>query len=224
MPDRRGNIQREPLQQRQLFKPREWRLIVVSLEGEKREYDYFSHLISLFHVSSVKVHLLPTSGGLSQPEHIVERLELQRTELDIQPEDEYWLVFDVDDRSHERMLSLLEEMTKKRIRSAISNPCFEFWLFLHKLEVSDIGADIHALDADKRPKQMKDILNSRLSGYQYSRLPAGELLIEIRDAVARAKKLRAGTGRSYPAMPGTDVHLVVSSILRHVSRIQSIIS
>ena len=216
MPNRRILVQRDVVLPRAVV-PREWRLLVIAVEGERREYNYFSHIRSKMCTSRVKVQLLPTSYGHSQPESLLQRLQTARAESDLQSEDECWLVFDVDDRDDARMQLICAEANKERFRVAISNPCFELWLFLHRFNALELSDNIQQVRIEQRPQAMKAILDQKMDGYTYHSLPVGTLLEEVKSAIRRAKLGQRNSRRTYPAFPGTDVYLVIESMLEHMS-------
>lgn len=55
------------------------------------------------------------------------------------PEDHFGMVIDRDRLSHtdkNRLLEIFIECSKKKFKFCLSNPCFELWLLLHKVDIS----------------------------------------------------------------------------------------
>ena len=156
----------------------------------------------------IKVVPLPTrSGDSAEPEGVMERLRTYKQDNDIDEDDKCWLVVDVDHRIEERLKTICVQAKAERFRVAISNPCFEFWLFLHKFEVEELPQNLHQLAPEKRPHEMKQIVK-----YDYKSLPYHEFCADVKRAILRAKSSEQGRKSAVPGFPGTDVYKVVESL------------
>ena len=182
-------------------------MCIIAIEGEKREKQYFDK----FGNTKIKVVTLPTlTGDSSEPEEIIKRLREYKEKEDIQEDDMCWLVFDVDNRSEERLKVVCDEAEKENFRVAISNPCFEFWLFLHKFDAKGLDQSIYQVSPEQRPKLMKQILHD--SKYDYHSLDHWDFPKDVEGAIERAKNKERGRRKSFPLFPGTDVYKVVKSL------------
>ena len=72
---------------------RDARLFIVATEGEKTEEQY----LSVFENSRVHVRVLSTGpDGKSAAKHVLERMTDFEDDYDLGPDDERWLMFDID--------------------------------------------------------------------------------------------------------------------------------
>ncbi len=106
--------------------------ILILCEGQKTEHVYFSALKVEMRLSSVRVWRPPKVRGLRGLTKAAD--EARRDDPGL---DEIWCVFDHDGREEEvrKFLAWHEHARKRRtgptIRTALSDPCFEYWLLLH---------------------------------------------------------------------------------------------
>ena len=178
---------------------RDAKLCVIATEGEKTEKQYFA----LFQNPRIKVEVLSTAGGLSAPNHVLERLDQFKARYNLGPEDSLWLMFDVDRNRAEKLSDICQEATQKGFQLAISNPCFEFWLFLHHFNAEDF-ADCKAIEAE---------LKARLGSYNKTNLRTELYRPLIMDALRRAKSLHTNPAERWPEPFGTHVYKVIETLL-----------
>ncbi|MDA0902333.1 MAG: RloB family protein [Proteobacteria bacterium] len=230
---------------------RESNLIVIAFEAssskKSREYKYFDMLEKEIRNSSIKIKTLFNEQNRSAINHVLnrakkyekeEKLDLKRTKKnkDIAL-DQMWLVTDVDHQK-EQLLERLDEIRSSNYNLALSNPCFEIWLYLHKgkisLEHNNVifshyrdGKEILEEDsleflpnpnADAPSKRVKTIFGSMISGKNCFR----ELFLGgINDAISKSEEanqtiqnyedlLNQGKGR-------TNLHKLVKEIIKHHS-------
>ena len=108
------------------------RVIRVLTEGEITEPNYLIKWARL----NRSVRLEITDSGMT-PETLVRRAKqyilrnrrLKRSEREF---DELWCVFDVD--QHPNLSHAINDAQQSGIEVAVSNPCFELWLVLHREE------------------------------------------------------------------------------------------
>ncbi len=153
-------------------RPETSKIIFLSFEGSVTEEEYFSriselyseikHRIQFISVAEDAVHTLPKRRTPEQlkmlskvrPKQLVERIDQfkieknESYEFSKYPEDEFWIVTDVDNNWSDAEISngktLQEEWmeaialcAEKGYHYAVSNPFFELWLLLHHDEASD---------------------------------------------------------------------------------------
>ncbi len=116
-------------------------------------------------------------------------------------------MIDVDRWGDKNLSDVASQAGQKRFQLAVSNPCFEVWLYLH-----------HD-DLDHEPikaKEMKQKLKDLLGGYNSSKLDLTkfEEHIEehIEDAIKRAKALDQNQNERWPTKTGTHVYKIVEKI------------
>lgn len=106
-------------------------LLVIACEGEKTEAEYLS--FSCFQNSRVKLCIVPSKDGKSSPIHVLENLKEEAEKYDLKPGDQIWIVIDTDRWTFETQLKPLlnAKIRKFPVNIAVSNPCFELFLYLH---------------------------------------------------------------------------------------------
>ncbi len=108
----------------------ERRTIVVFSEGKNTECDYIKALKRLpevYQSTSLRIVVDPTHGV--DPLTLVQTAVSHDGYADI---DECWCFFDVEcPVPHAHLKEAKDLADRKRIKLAISNPCFELWLLLH---------------------------------------------------------------------------------------------
>jgi len=111
---------------------RDAKIIVIAAEGEKTERKYFESPI--FRSTRVQVMVLETKEGHSAPKHVHRRLLEFARKTQLQTDDELWLVLDRDRWPEKQLAEVCAEalkVGKNSAQLAVSNPCFELWLYLH---------------------------------------------------------------------------------------------
>ncbi len=178
---------------------RDARLCIIAAEGAKTEAQYFA----MFRNPAVKVMVLPTGvDGRSSPQDVFNRLERYKEQYDFGPKDTLWLMIDVD-RWH-RLAEICKEVKRHtNIRLAVSNPCFELWLWLHHADAVMNDTDCEAIEAS---------LRTRLGEYNKSRLDFEMYKPHIDQAVRRAKALHTNLRELWPSFPGSHVYRVIESL------------
>ncbi len=183
--------------------PRDARLFAIATEDTHAPKRYFR----IFRNPRIKVEVLETEGGLSSPEHVLQRLDEFRGEYDLKEDDELWLMFDIDhwtEANHiPNFIEVCTQAVQKGFGLAHSNPCFEVWLLLHV-------ADLDASQQFKRCQEVKNLLaGCDKGGFDVSRLT----LAAVADAVARADKLDTSPGDRWPQKNGSHVYRIVKKLL-----------
>ncbi|HEY6327990.1 MAG TPA: RloB family protein [Blastocatellia bacterium] len=177
---------------------RDTRLIVMATEGEQTEKQYFA----MFRSSRIQVRVIPSDGGLSSPRHVLERLDAYRNEFQIGGDDELWLMIDVDRWGDRNLSQVCSAARRKGYRLAVSNPCFELWIYLHFLDLT--GA---AMECSWYEQQIR----AHHGSYNKSNLAVDALKPLAGDAIGRARDA-ANEGHLWPASAGTDVFRVVEQV------------
>jgi hypothetical protein len=182
---------------------RDTRLLIIFCEGEKTEKQYFES--SLFRNLRIQVKVIESQGGFSSPKHVFERMKSYIAGVDLEPNDEYWLMTDIDRWPIEQLSDVFAKAIrgKRKANLAISNPSFELWLYLHFEEWST--GNCHAEYVEKALRKL-------LGSYNKSRLTIELFEGNVNSAVDRAKKMCTNTNERWPSNPGTHVYKVVEAI------------
>lgn len=118
---------------------RDANIYIIVCEGEKREPDYFRFFEGLS--SKLKLHIVPSQNGKSAPNHLTDNA-IQFEQATIKDEGDYELWFILDRDKWENQIHIIQSEcgTKSNWNIALSNPCFEVWLYYHftekQLEIS----------------------------------------------------------------------------------------
>lgn len=122
---------------------REAKSIYIFCEGAKREFDYFEYFKELDSRINIEVYKLHPNednspyGLLRIAENcIIKSDENPNPKYNFIEGDEVWIVLDIDlDKDESRKPQIEDIKTKCKIREnwflALSNPCFEVWLYYH---------------------------------------------------------------------------------------------
>lgn len=195
------------------------RLVVVAAEGRYTENIYFETIKNSQCAANVHVEILKRDDNSSNPENVEQQLETFAKEFDLDKKDQLWLVIDKDkwlDKTLSEIAARCEQ--KEYMHFCLSNPCFELWLLLHKIDVSQISdSEKQKLLDNKRVSKSGDpLLKKRLrelmGAYSEASYDAESLMPFVQDAIKRAESLDANVKDRWPQGLGTRVYLLVKSI------------
>ena len=112
---------------------RDAQLFVIATEGAKREKEYFEFLVH--ENQKVKIKILSPKDedeGKSAPKWVMNRASNYVDTFGLGKDDQLWLVIDIDKWELTQVHEIAKECSNiKNWNIALSNPCFEVWLFLH---------------------------------------------------------------------------------------------
>lgn len=175
---------RRPARRPAFRKPKPITLVVT--EGEVTEPQYLNGFAAWLKNPRVEVQVI---GGVGVPRTIVEvaksrkkqaERSARREKDDNLKYDEVWCVFDVDE--HPNISDAKQMARDNEIRLAISNPCFELWLWIH-FEDQPGMQHRHA---------MQRLLSTKISGYDKHVDFERDFIAGYDAAVFRAKRLEEG--------------------------------
>lgn len=147
------------------------------------EPQYFDDFRREEHNALVDV-IIDGEGG--SPKTLVERAAAKKKEAEKEAKrladdnlkyDEVWCVYDVD--QHPKLADAYQQARDNGIELAVSNPCFELWLFLH----------FSVQNAHIERNKLATLLRKHIPGYG-KRAPFDMLRKGYDDAVKRAKILK----------------------------------
>ena len=200
-------------------KYRDAKLIVIATEGELTEPAYFEDLAleDRFRHSRVDVRVIPATGGLSSPKHVIERLNKVRRESGLYEGDELWLVIDKDKWGDEILSEVSQLAIQKGYHLADSNPCFEIWLLLHHRSLDDYTeqerAELRANHKSGSRTRLELELISICGSYSKSNLRSSDCLPEIETAIAYARKSDVKPNDRWLNSLGSRVYKLAQSII-----------
>jgi len=106
--------------------------IVIVVEGAKTERLYFEMLQKNFR-DKVKLKVVIPEKGKSSPAKLLDALRNQKAKYisaeNSKNPDSFWMICDVD--LHKGIHQVITDALRENFKIAVSNPCFEVWLFLH---------------------------------------------------------------------------------------------
>ncbi|MGC4046478.1 MAG: RloB family protein [Armatimonas sp.] len=173
-------------------------MIVLAVEGEHTESQYFKPLRN----GTLDIEILATEGNDSAPQHIESRMDaFLATNKGLESGD-FWLVMDVD-RWHQ-LGEVCQRAQDKGYKTAVSNPCFELWLWLHLANASTTMNTCSKLET---------ALRSYLGSYNKSNLQIDQFHPHIENAMKRARGLSGNQTHPIPSFPGTHIPLLMERIL-----------
>jgi len=194
--------QKRPLN-RKGGKLRDARLLVIATEGEKTEKQYFEYIWG----KNTRIHIkvLETEGGLSAPKHVLKRMKEFKREYELNADDELWLAFDKDRWPDGQLGQVASEARRCRLHLAVSNPCFELWLFLH---LEDVRTEMDGKPCGYFEEEIRRILGR----FNPSNPDIALFEPHIDVAVSRALRLDEGSTGGWPPRMGTRIYKLVQSI------------
>ncbi|HMV80638.1 MAG TPA: RloB family protein [Leptospiraceae bacterium] len=193
---------------------RDAKKIYIFCEGRKREYQYFEYfeeIDSRINIIIYKLHPEENNspnGLLKIAETcLIPSEENPEPEFfkDMNQEDEVWLVFDVDpDKSNSRFPQILNVRQKCKEygwNTALSNPCFEVWLYFHFFAEKPEMPDLNKCNS------WKNHIDKKLpGGFNSKKHP-----LFIEQAVVNAKQNFSLEG-SFPVVGSTEMHYLGKTI------------
>ncbi len=194
---------------------RDYRLFAIACEGGKREPHYFKlfeHFSERIKVDIIedKVHdeeLMQKHETKSAPKWVLDRAIKYIEHEGLIDEDELWFVMDVDRWETGQIKEVIDYCQKsKNWNIALSNPCFEIWLYLHK------KSDIDTLEINSCNDFKNLIAGLDKGGYNVL-----DFIILTKEAVKNAKKLDEKPKNSFPDLKRTKVYNLVESVLKFIS-------
>ncbi len=178
---------------------RDARLFVIVCEGAKREKEYFEFFNNLS--QRVKFRTLPPVEDRSAPNHSLDRAASYEEEFGLAQEDQLWFVSDTDRWEASALRNIHEECERhSNWYLALSNPCFEVWLFLHVKNISATSA--------RSSKDFKPALDGLLaSGYQVAVFAP-----RIEEAMQRARSDDSQPDHFLPERRMTKLYLLAEQL------------
>ncbi len=235
-------------------RPATKKIIFLSLEGSATEEEYFDRISELFSevrtkiqfisVAEDAVHTAPKRRTPEQlkmlsevrPKQLVERIDQfkiennEKYQFALYPDDEFWVVTDVDKNWSDEIIDLengktykdewndaIDMCQRKNYRYAISNPFFEIWLLLHHDTVNDEDKNYAVTDTHAYEKTdhfrirlrdlgvpLKDKKHIKSSDYDEEKL---------RIAISRAKELHLNKTDLAPKYFATTVYILLEKVV-----------
>ena len=193
---------------------RDARLFVVATEGQRTEPKYFSDLTSPAYYYNPRVHVevIDRIASASSPQHIINELDIFKSNYKLKSDDELWMVIDLDNWPSRNLSNIATKCIQKKYHLAISNPCFETWLLLHIKDIHEYPVDrINKLTCKDLITELKNVLGE----YNKNKINTSHFLPYLSTAIAQAKQLDINPNDRWPQSFGTRIYLLVSKIINN---------
>jgi hypothetical protein len=184
------------------------RVILIATEGEKTEPIYLDELKRRYR-DVVTVIVSGGRDGESNPKRVLSRLFRERKKMAHwdHNRDGCWLVVDTDAWKADEKEDILNEAKKDSVlHLAISNPCFEVWLFLHFREAWR-GITAKRLESELAKTDC-------LGRYEKNDYPVMPLMERTGEAIDRARKADTSRPEGWPGEASTRMYLLVEDIMK----------
>ena len=107
------------------------KFFIVATEGEKTEKIYLDEFKPP-RGAMIQLTVIENKQHKTKPIACLERLKRYATKNFLGPEDELWLMIDRDSWNEAELDEVATEIAENpQFHLALSNPCFELWLYLH---------------------------------------------------------------------------------------------
>lgn len=180
-------------------------LFVIACEGAVREREYFEHLGE--YSTRIRFNVLQNTNGNSAPKWLLDSAARYTEETKLTDDDQLWFVMDTDHWPDQQLRTIHEECEKrKNWFMALSNPCFEVWLFLHVKDAID--------PALTTCQDLKTALSTAVPGGYNKK----SFIRRIRVAQERCLALDTRPNHFVPSEMHTKVHLLAKEVLELIGR------
>lgn len=189
-----------------------YKIYYLGFEGEKTEDQYFCGIsnykkqVGIPHTIRIEALKREQGDGGSHPKVMLNKMvEYKNNQDDIDKNDEFWLICDIDKYSHDKKtdkdyLKLVREAKKEGINLGITNPNFEFWLLLHFYEVKLCNQE-DLYENAKKSKNGKRFIEKELvkvlSSYNKSRIVFSDYMDRIGLAIEQEKCYEADAEKAF---------------------------
>ena len=176
------------------------------MEGARTEPIYFGALRP-GRDAAVRLVLVSSKGHKSNPKEVLARLQDWARKNGLRKGDEGWLIIDRDEFSELELDAVCAEAARCGYHVAMSNPCFELWLWLHVRENRPFLGSTHC------QKELGKILPDYSKG-KYD--PEALLKIGGHLAIKRASALDLNPDEAWPRVQSTRVYRLCQRIFPHL--------
>jgi RloB-like protein len=182
-------------------------VIAIAYEGAATERIYFEELRP-GRDAFIQLVPVPRAGHKSHPKDVLSDLVRWANKNGLRGRGEGWIVIDREDeatRSTQVLDDVCANAARQGFKAAVSNPCFEFWLWLH-LRDSRGFTDRHHLK-----RELKRICPN----FEGSSYDATAFVSTANVAIERARTLDQNPHQAWPRNQGTRVYQIVERLLPH---------
>lgn len=192
---------------------RDDRLFIIACDDTHAPKQYFN----FFKIVRVKIEVLETpldQSSSSSASYVIDRLLEFKEKYGLEDYDELWVLLDTDHYitgTHlKSYIQAIKNAKQANFKIALSRPCFEFWLLLHHVEITD---KVLALsNANAVAKALRKALGGE---YNKNKLKAEHYpFAAVSNACLRASQLDQNTaGGDIPETNTSRVYLLLQAIV-----------
>ncbi|MDD4349314.1 MAG: RloB family protein [Opitutales bacterium] len=181
--------------------------IVISMEGAETEPKYFGAFCTP-RDGKTQIKLVPNPNHKSNPKDVLQRLKVffNKKGYSNNNGDKGWMVIDRDSWTEDELNQVHRQAREAGFSVALSNPCFELWLYLHLHDWKSF------CDRGECQRSLAELLcgySSRTKGgYDVSKLMPG-----VKHAINRARSNDLESQDLWPRGQTTKVYLLVQQLL-----------
>ena len=190
-----------PREREELIRPSKFReqgkVFILAYEGNNTEPQYYEALKEKLRYKEFTLHIESLKRGKtdtnSAPKHVFNKLKAKKSEYNFKDSDEFWMIIDKDNWVLDEWVTKCQN--EKNFHIALSNPCFEIWLLLHRKDINEYTSDevekiFKNEKITKRKRHLEDVLSDIL-GYKYgkSTLKTEDFIPLINKAIEQATVL-----------------------------------
>jgi hypothetical protein len=182
------------------------RFVVIAMEGAETEPRYFEEF-KPSREAETQIKLVSNPNHKSKPKEVFNRLAVAFRPYSIKRGDEAWMVIDRDAWTDEELHEVYGAAQAAGFQIAMSNPCFELWLYLHLRDAKPF------MDRHHCQRELAAILHEytpeRKGDYD-----AASLVKAVRAAAARAKLGDSSPYDVWPKQQATRVYRLVERLFQ----------
>ena len=194
---------------------RDAKLIVITTEGEITENQYFNQIRWSEKYKNPRVHIevMERKNSNSDPKNCLKILNKFKKDYHLLKDDELWLVCDVDRWGQKKLSEVNQLCRQKGYNLAVSNPCFEAWLLLHKIKYGDYS------ETEKKKlrslcQNIENELRKVLGAYNKSNPRMEDFIDDIDHAIKEARQIDVPR-HQWPQSFGSKVFHLMESITHY---------
>jgi len=149
---------------------------------------------------------------------VIERFNEFRRQYRLDKEDQLWLVIDKDRWPDAQLAEVAKQSHQKKYQLALSNPCFELWLWLHWVDPSQENYEALRLcwlnvKVSATRRHLEEQLSTLAGGYQKNKSDFRSCYPHVPQALVGARWLDASSEGRWPDYLATRVYLLVSGLV-----------
>ncbi len=179
---------------------------LLCFEDAKSAPNYFEALRANRRLSQ-QMFIIDRDSSASDPKGVVDRAVTRAEDLhdkgEFEDDDQVWCVIDVD--AHTTMNDAIQRARSNKIRLAISNPCFEYWLLVHFENSATPYANCDAVIS---------ALKKYISDYSKGKTEFNDIIKQADETAKRARTLHQSKAEPDPVKccPCTTIYKLIEAM------------